>query len=296
MKVEATAFAPGHITGFFEIQDAAADPAQKGSRGAGFSVMHGVQSRVRISDEGFPGVRVVVNGEVSDAATTRRAIDLLAGDRGLEVDVDQTMQLPVSQGLGMSSAGALSAALALAETLQLARREAVWAAHCADVFQRTGLGDVVGAAAGGFEARAKPGVEPFGEVRAWTPDAPVGPVLLAQISDAVLTRRVLTDPARRANINRIGAGLVDRFLEGPSLTAFVDASRRFSLETGLASPEIARLYAARPGLAMGQCQLGGSVFAFGVRPEVRASFAGYTVFETQIDPHGARVSQARRSA
>ncbi len=296
VRTEAAAFAPGHITGFFEICDDADDPAQIGSRGAGFSVDCGVTSRVLVDDGGVPGVSVVVDGSPSEAATTRRAVDLLAGTRALHVRVDQTADLPVSQGFGMSAAGSLSAALGVAEALRLPRREAVWAAHCAEVMQRTGLGDVVGSNLGGFEVRTAPGVEPYGRIKAWKPDAPVGSVLLCVVSPTVLTKRVLTDPQRRAEIVRIGRAAVDAFQDDPTLARFVDASRRFAVEAGLATPEISKAWSTLgPGVRSGQAQLGGSVFVFGAGPETRRSLERMgPVHPVSIDFQGARVVTPRK--
>jgi pantoate kinase len=287
---EATAFAPGHITGFFEIRDEATDPAQIGSRGAGFSVSLGVTSRVRLDRESPPGITVTERGAPLEAATTRRALALLVADEPVHVHVEQRMDLPVSQGFGMSAGGALSAALALVQLLGRSRQEAVWAAHCAEVFQRTGLGDVVGAAAGGFEVRVRPGCAPYGEIRPWAPDGPATDVLLAVVSPAVLTKRVLTDPARRADIQRRGGALVDEFLEDPTLSQFVDASRRFATESRLATAEILKLWdQVGHRVALGQCQLGGSVFVFGADADVERRLRALgPVFRTRIDREGAR--------
>lgn len=296
MRAEAAAFAPGHITGFFEIRDEATDPAQIGSRGAGFSVNRGVTSHVHVHDAGYPSVTVHVNGTQAEAATTRRAVELLVGNRDLEVAIRQTMDLPASQGFGMSAAGALSATLALAEALRLPQREAVWAAHVAEVVQRTGLGDVVGAARGGFEMRVQPGLEPYGQVQSWRPEAPVGPLTLAVVAEAVSTKRVLTDSQRRQEINRRGARCVEDFAVDPSLTHFVELSRAFALEARLASAPILRLWdELGPGVRGAQCQLGGSVFVFAASPQTRRRLQQTgSVFPVEVDYAGARVVQPRR--
>lgn len=286
----AAAFAPGHITGFFEICDEADDPARIGSRGAGFSVRLGATSEVAIDETGFPGILVTVDGEPQAAETTRSAVELLLGKEPLHVNVRQTLGLPVSQGFGMSAAGALSAALATAEILGRARREAVWAAHCAEVVQRTGLGDVVGSALGGFERRLEPGVEPHGRIERFHGGEPTDEVLLGVVDDAIRTSRVLTDPAARTAINQAGAETLRRFAEAPGLRTFADLSREFSIRTRLASERIVGVYRELEGVALaGQCMLGGSVFAFGASPEVRKRLARHgPVFATRIDFDGAR--------
>jgi pantoate kinase len=44
---EASAYAPGHLTGFFQICDEPEDPLHKGARGSGASITRGVNTRVQ---------------------------------------------------------------------------------------------------------------------------------------------------------------------------------------------------------------------------------------------------------
>lgn len=291
MTGSATAFAPGHITGFFEIVDEADDPARIGSRGAGFCVRLGVTSRVEISQEGFPGIECRVNGAPCEADTTRAAVELLLSKEPLHAVIEQKMDLPVSQGFGMSAAGALSAALAVTQVLGRPRREAVWAAHTAEVLHRSGLGDVVGAALGGFEQRLQPGVEPYGRIEAFRIGEAVEDVMLAVVDEAILTKRILQDPARRDPIRRAGAEALQKFRESPGLRSFADLSREFSVATRLASDRIVRVYHELERMAyVGQCMLGGSVFAFGRSNEVRQRLNRWgRVFATKVDFEGARL-------
>lgn len=245
-----------------------------------------------VLDEGFPGVTTRINGQAADASTTRQAVELLLGeDKSACVTVDQTMDLPVSQGFGMSAAGALSAALAVAHIQKRPRSEAVWAAHCAEVVSRSGLGDVVGAELGGFETRREPGVAPHGRVERFPTGDPVDEVLLAVVDEAILTKRILTDPIQRARIKEAGRQALRRFWDAPSLRSFSDISREFSLASHLASDRIARVYRETERLAfVSQCMLGGSVFAFGKSADVRKRLARYgPVFSTRIDTQGARL-------
>lgn len=245
-----------------------------------------------MADEGFPGITARINGAPAEAATTRQAIELLLGtDTEACVTVDQSMDLPVSQGFGMSAAGALSAALAVAAIQRRPRRDAVWAAHCAEVVNRSGLGDVVGADLGGFETRREPGIPPHGVIEPFPPGDPVDDVLLAVVDEAILTKRVLSDPEHRLRIKHAGHEALERFWAAPSLRSFADTSRDFSLASRLAGERIARIYRETERLAyVSQCMLGGSVFAFGRSPEVRQRLSKYgPVFATKIDREGARL-------
>lgn len=287
----ATAFAPGHITGFFEICDEETDPAKIGSRGAGFSVKLGVTSRIEIKEDGFPGILCLVNGEQQEASTTRSAVELLLGREALNVTVHQTMELPVSQGFGMSAAGALSASLATASILGRTRRDAVWAAHCAEVMNRTGLGDVVGSAVGGFETRLEPGCEPHGKIEPFRAGEPVDDVMVAVVDQEILTKRILTDPNHRRDIKAAGASALKKFREAPGLRSFADVSKEFSIETHLASDRISRIYREVERLSLvGQCMLGGSVFAFGRSHDVKTRLSRWgRVVSTKVEFNGARV-------
>jgi pantoate kinase len=284
VKAAATAFAPGHVTGFFQIVDGGDDPAQAGSRGAGFSLDRGVTSHVVVDDESMPGVTVTHDGRPAEANTTRRAVELLLARRPLHVLVEQRAALPES-----------SAALALAEVLQRPRADAVWAAHCAEVLQRTGLGDVVGAEAGGFEVRIQPGCPPHGLVQRWSTSTPT--VLLAAVGPPIRTGHVLGDAARRADIIARGGAIVDAFAPDPTLPRFLEASRRFAVECGL---ETAAVREARNLLgdsaAAGQAQLGNSVFVLDFTDEqARALAAHGTMIQARVDADGARVIAPRRS-
>jgi pantoate kinase len=247
---------------------------------------------VRIETGSWTGVTVRINGSPADAQTSRDAVELLLGDaRDVHVIVDQTMDLPVSQGFGMSAAGALSASLALGQILGRPRLEAVWAAHCAEVNQRSGLGDVVGAAVGGFEMREEPGVEPHGRIVPFKTGEPTDDVILAVVDEAILTKTILRDPARRQQIKQQGAAALKSFRTAPGLRSFADVSRKFSLDTRLASDRIARIYNELERMALvSQCMLGGSVFAFGRSADVRQRLSRYgAVFQTKVDFEGARV-------
>lgn len=294
----ATAFAPGHITGFFEICDDETDPAKIGSRGAGFSVRLGVTTRVEIKEDGFPGILCIINGEQQEASTTRAAVELLLGREALNVTVRQTMDLPASQGFGMSASGALSAALATASILGRTRRDAIWAAHCAEVTNRTGLGDVVGSALGGFENRLEPGCEPHGRIEPFRAGEPVDDVMLAVVDQEILTKRILTDPTHRRDIKTAGAAALKRFREAPGLRSFADVSKEFSLETRLASERISRIYREVERLALvGQCMLGGSVFAFGRSHDVKTRLSRWgRVYSTKIEFNGARLVDSAGAA
>ncbi|MCX9088119.1 MAG: pantothenate kinase, partial [Candidatus Methanoperedens sp.] len=148
------AFAPAHISGIFII-DIKKDPSLSGSMGCGICLEDGAVTEVRPSKETI----IRINGIVTGAPTTLSAIGLLTPEPVL---VDTKLDIPIGAGFGASGAGALSAALSLNEalSLDLTFKEVAGAAHCAEVTNMTGLGDVTGMTFGGMVIRKKAGA-PF---------------------------------------------------------------------------------------------------------------------------------------
>lgn len=278
-RTNAAAFAPGHVTGLFEIHDEDPDPVKRGSRGAGFSLAQGVLTYVEVEPADSLSISIALDKEEQDAPVTRDALTrvLRAAVRDGRVPLNKDapkgakarirvrawsdVHLPVSQGFGMSAAGALSSALALAKCLRMGRSEAVRAAHEADVMMRGGLGDVIGAATGGFEIRTAPGLPPYGSIRSFVG---YGECVLCVVGGKLATKDVLADPAKRAGVNAAGGKALAELMKAPSLDAFLAQSQAFARESGLLTPELERaMHAASPYGRASMSMLGNSLFAFG---------------------------------
>lgn len=305
-RASAAAFSPGHITGIFEIHDADPDPLKRGSRGAGFSLSQGAITYVEIEPADSLEIKIAIDKEEQDAPVSREAIitllkeavkdakiplnkDAPKGSKAkIRVRAWTDLHLPVSQGFGMSAAGALSTALALARCLRLGRSSALMAAHAADVTQRGGLGDVVGASVGGFELRTAPGVPPYGSTRSFMG---YGDPVVCVVGGPLSTKAVLSDPARRAAINAAGGKRLAELLKAPTLDNFMLHSQAFAKETGLLTPELDRaIEAARPYGRASMSMLGHSVFAFGNVPRLVDALEPFG--ETRVvpvDEAGARL-------
>ncbi len=276
-----TAFAPGHITGFFEICSAD-DPALAGSRGAGLCLTRGA---VSVVDRHTSRTSVTVDGDPG-GSVTKDAIRLLT-DRPVEAQI--TLELPQSQGFGMSAAGTLATAIAVADLYGLPRDRAVRAAHVAEVQHATGLGDVVPSATGGIEIRETPGAT--GRMRHIDSDAEV---VVASIGPELQTVAVLRDPAMRARISRVGRRCLEELLAEPSFERLFTLSRRFAVETGLLTPGLRQaLEAIEPYGMASMCMLGNAVFATGdtdILADVLSDFGD--VWTCNVDHAGARILEA----
>ena len=160
--MRAVAFAPGHISGFFEPVYNKQDAARTGSRGAGINVSLGAISEVIVEESSSQIFEIYVNNKQSDSHVVNLALKYLLGDKKVHVVVRINLDLPVSQGFGMSAASAVSASYALAKIIGVSNTDALKASHLAEVQLRTGLGDVLASCFGGIEIRKHPGLPPWG--------------------------------------------------------------------------------------------------------------------------------------
>lgn len=256
----AKAFCPGHITGFFEIHKTD-DVLSTGSRGAGLCLTLGATSSVESMKSTRQRIAVAIDGKPHRAEVTKSALGRLLGKDKVEVRVSTTLDLPLSQGFGMSAAGSLSAAIALADLLGIERQKAFEAAHIAEIECGCGLGDVSAIHKGGITIRKTAGLPPRGEVLriAGEPD-----LVLCVLGRKMLTKSVILDSKRSRAINHYGGKCVDHILKKKSLKELMSLSRSFAGDAGLASKEVL--------LAIDECtdsgmasmaMLGNSIFAVG---------------------------------
>lgn len=284
---QARAFCPGHITGFFEMCRHE-DVLHTGSRGAGFSIALGAESRV-VMEDGPGKLDIFINGARAKARVTEHAVKELLGDEKLNIKIFTTFQLPISQGFGMSAAGTLATALALSELLGLGEDAAYEAAHTAEVQCGTGLGDIAALRTGGMEMRVKEGLPPAGEV---TRLAGSFDMVLARVGPNIETPTVLRDPEKVAMMNKAGADAMKRFVEDPDVHNLFHQSERFMNNSGLLTVDVRKALDGMGNENRGaMCMVGNSIFASG--PDIpllarRLSKFGI-VYETHVDFEGPRL-------
>jgi len=281
------AFCPGHITGFFEI--CRSDKLlSTGSRGAGFCLTLGATSVVNTTDSARQSIQVFINGRKSDAGVTKHALRYLAEQERLRISVSTALDLPVSQGFGMSAAGSLSASLALADILGKSRQKAFEAAHIAEVERGGGLGDVSALHRGGVTVRKKAGLPPIGKVLRIGGEPEV---VLCVVGRRMLTKSVLTNPAKARAINATGSRKVDELLMRPSIYRLMELSAQFTQESGLASRRILDVMSAASKLGMASMSmLGSSVFAVGDTAGLSRVLSDFgDTYVCRVDTHGPRL-------
>jgi pantoate kinase len=119
------------------------------------------------------------------------------------------------------------------------RKEAIRAAHIAEIKCSSGLGDVTTAARGGIEMRIGSGLE--GEIRRIEGD---GEVILAVIGEKVKTREILNNKKICEKISRVGKKCLEELRDDPVLENFFLLSKKFSKESGLMKKEVMNIVKA----------------------------------------------------
>jgi pantoate kinase len=298
----ARAFVPGHITGLFCIMDAPSDPLYRGSLGAGFSIAAGTQTTVKVWDKTrVSNTRTTYNSNTIQAEVTEMVVQRVLKEHNqvLSVDVIHDSQLPIGVGYGASGAGALGTALSLSSLLDSAfdYTKAAQHAHCAEVLNHTGLGDVISQTVGGIEIRVKAGAPGIGSTLSVEYPRDASIVLAGSTSPAL--KRVLTTPESKRRINRASEELIDGLTKHPTLENIVNASQRFASEASLETPRIKRALAdlSSSGFDMASMvMLGDSVFCIcnpddtsNVTASLKSYWSSDEIMVTSFSSSGGRV-------
>ena len=284
--MKATAFVPGHISAFFEPVYVNQNLDRTGSRGAGLNISLGVVSQVVVKEASEQSITVYINNVASQAPVTRLALKHLIGDTPLSVSVNTVMDLPVSQGFGMSAGGAFSATLATASILNCSRDDAMKAAHYAEVQMRTGLGDVVASSFGGIEIRREAGLPPWGMLE-HIPG--VYDLVLCVIGKKMETKKILSDLKKVDEIASYGRYCTKKLLEKPTIENLFSLAQQFTRKIGLADETVLQAIDAANHYGMASmCMLGNSVFAMGNTPLLYKTLSVFgKVFYCTVDASGA---------
>ncbi len=285
--MKATAFAPGHVSGFFE-PIYTQDITRTGSRGAGINISLGSVSQVFVENSSKQDFEIYVNNRKSSAPVIRLALKYLLGESPIKVVVKTRFELPWGQGFGMSAAGALSATYSLAKILGVSTNDALKASHFAEVKLKTGLGDVMASCFGGVEIRKSAGLPPWGIIE-HIPGK--GDLVLCVIGKKLDTKKILEDSEKANKIIDYGKYCTKRLLEKPSVENLFSLSQIFTKNTNLANERVLEAIevANKFGLAS-MCMLGNSIFAMGKTEDLCNVLSSLgKVFVCSIDEYGARV-------
>jgi pantoate kinase len=265
LKKSAKAFAPAAISSFFEICDLTTggqtieDLSQVGARGGGFGLQKGVLTEVTVKEAKESKVSVFINGKPApEAQTTLTTLKmLLEKTKGTyEVVAKHTIEIPIGAGFGTSAGGALTAALALKESLglPLTINQLGKVAHIAEIRCQTGLGTVSSLAqCGGCALVVEPGA-PGTCVIDRIPLTPIY-VVVAGIFQSVTKKAIFSSVEKKREVNRFGRKTLDKILAEPTLENFLGCCWQFAQDAGFATDRVMRLVSlAKQAGAIGAAQ------------------------------------------
>ncbi|SEK36888.1 pantoate kinase [Haloferax larsenii] len=272
MSDDATAFVPGHITGFFSAHPAD-DPAVAGSRGAGVTLSHGVTVTVEPAAESV----VSLDGETVEMPPVADVLRRL----GVTATVRAESELPLGAGFGVSGGMALGTALAANAVFDCGHSEndLVTVAHEAEVRAGTGLGDVVAQARGGLPIRVEPGAPEHGRMDG----IPARPRIEYVAFGGLSTADVLSGDTTA--LTAAGETALGTLRDEPTLDRFMTECQQFARDAGLLTDGVADAIedVSDAGGDAAMAMLGETVFAIGTG----LSDAGYDPEVCRVHPAGA---------
>lgn len=300
--MEATAFCPAHITGFFKahVDDNQDTLENLGSMGAGFSIKQGVTTKVKINtkDNQESNFRITTKGYQSDKTDVSEFVlneFLKLGEFSNRFfDIEHEISIPVGYGLGSSSAIALSLSFTLNQALKtkLDKTTIGQIAHNAEMNCKTGLGDVLASFHGGFEVRIKPGAPGIGNVEKIVTDK-ISIIMIC--FSPISTNKFFKE--RLSQINGLGGKMVNKLLESKNYNHFQDMSLEFAKYVDVMTPRIQKLVneLSQNNIKCGIALFGETVFSMIPKEdekrvlEILQKYSDGIVIKSELDDNGARV-------
>jgi len=300
--MEATAFCPAHVTGFFKayLEDNHNALENLGSMGAGFSIKEGVTTRVKIDTKSNQesSFRITANGYQSDKTDVSEYVlneFLKLGEFSNKfIDIEHNISIPVGYGLGSSSAVALSLSFALDKVLgtKLEKTRIGQIAHNAEVNCKTGLGDVLASYHGGFEIRVKPGAPGIGSVEKIDMDK-ISIIMIC--FSPISTNKFIKE--RLSQINGLGGKMVDKLLESKNYEHFQDMSLEFAKYVDVMTPRMEKLVRdlSENNIKCGIALFGETVFSMIPKEnedsilKILQKYDDGIIIKSELDNIGARV-------
>ncbi len=300
--MEAIAFCPAHITGFFKahVEGNQKDTEEFGSMGAGFSIKQGVTTKVIVSKltDQKTNFKISIKGFKSDKTDVSEFVLneflKLGNFEKFFFDIEHKIEIPVGYGLGSSGAVALSLSYALNQVLdtKLNGWEIATIAHNAEVNCKTGLGDVLASYYGGFEIRTKPGAPGVGKVeQIKADDVSILMICFSPISTQKFMQHQLS------KINGLGGKMVEKLIESKDYNHFQDMSLEFAQYVNVMTPRMEKLIQELSinGIKSGIALFGETVFSIvpkELENKVLEIFKNYPegkIISSQLDNQGARL-------
>ena len=249
MEKEYVSHVGGHITLFFTVEKEGRLLRNQGSRGVGINIQHGVKVTLSIKDEegdikdSTINVTDFQNQEKTDSGKFySELIEDLVHARLINsypsFDITISLELPTSQGFGMSAAGLIAVALAFRNYSKRGAIDQYYRiCHRIERQNGSGLGDVLGIFAGGVEIRLQPGAPgASGRSLGFKCKQPI--ILVWQPEESRHTSKYIDDINWQTKISKAGHRALNNIKSGPwdhsRWDDILDQSSKFCQESELA--------------------------------------------------------------
>ena len=237
------ACAPAPLSSIFSPKIRGESVEEIGARGGGFTLADAVETRAEHHPGDEDQIHVYVNGVISDHVTSLRAAEVSRGILGLrgKIVLKHSVGVPIGAGLGTSASLALTTILTL---FRIAGRgislmSACKLVHEIEVRCGTGLNSEAGFLSSGLVLVLEAGAPP--RLKIDSIPLPRDSVLIVIAATPVEKQRIL---GRRSleEIEEIGDRKISEILENPTPENFLEKSREFALEAGLATERVREIF------------------------------------------------------
>jgi pantoate kinase len=289
--MRASAFVPGHITGFFKPFEEE-EPLRSGSIGCGVVISKGVKTEVAVEESDASSIKISLNGNVGEYPVSSYVVNEILGlaSGSYDVEVFHECEVPISQGFGASAAAALGTAIAMSKALEipLTLNKCGEIAHKAEIFHRTGLGDVIAQCNGGLAVRLAPGSPGVGVVDRIPCDLSVVSWI---VGPPLKTREVLEDEKKKTLLASVGWRSMDELLKHPDAENFMSISRRFADDSGLMSKSVrsAVKILDEENITASMVMLGNAIFTLTRDFDAMEGLLEHPMIVADIDESGGRL-------
>lgn len=288
MTPHASAFCPGHLSGYFRPVYGSS-PDETGSLGAGIVIREGVTATLWPAEKTEITVerQNPVNGNVLEVIRSSPPVEYLLLRLGVKARVRTVCTLPIGAGFGLSGAALLATALAADALFDLCLSPGGPAerAHEAELAFHTGLGDVAACTGGGRDCRRGVGISAPID-RAHDITEPLCALVFSPLPSPEILRS-------EEVMSRVIAAFPDRC--PGDVRDFFRLSREFAERSGLVTREVRRALSVcdRAGIAATMTMLGNGIFAYGTgAPEILAPLGD--VYLLHPDGRGARLLEVKK--
>jgi len=280
--MNATAYAPAHITGFFKIY-------KNGSTGAGLNLEEGLTTKVVVKPSTKEKIEIRINNKKVKAKTSKSVVKkyLKNKKQKYQIKVFHKTICPIGFGLGISGAGAFSLSLALNKALKshFSKKKIIQIANKAEIENGTGLGDVIAQQFSGIIR----GLPPFPSKRA-KKIVSKKKYCVCVFFSPINTSSIIKNKNWEKKINNIGEICMKKIAKKPSVENFLLLSRLFSVKSNLATKKVLKVMDTMPDAT--QAMLGGTAFVITNNPKkVAEKFITFSnhILISKIAKRGARV-------